>query len=263
MSALTSFVLACGTHPRRDPVLDDASPAPDAPVVVDARPAPDAPGCCGTGLECDNCVDDDGDGLIDGDDPHCSSGLDDAEGSFHGGFPVNIDPSRQDCYFDGNTGAGDDGCIFHVCCVLDECPPELQSGFDPTRCVPSAECVQRCLPMTTPGCDCFGCCTACNENGCFDVLLSEWVSGDCTVATLHDPAACLPCTRRPECSRGACGGATCITCRGQTDADLDPACPARVCPDGLPACSDGCECADGEYCATGCCVSATFGPWPP
>jgi hypothetical protein len=51
-----------------------------------------------TRRQCDNCIDDDGDGLIDGFDPHCIFSLDDDESSFSTGIPggLNRDWSRTD-----------------------------------------------------------------------------------------------------------------------------------------------------------------------
>src|SRR6478609_3127994 len=43
--------------------------------------------------------------------------LDNDESSFATGIPVdNIDACKQDCFFDGNSGMGDDGCMWQLKC---------------------------------------------------------------------------------------------------------------------------------------------------
>ena len=87
------------------------------PGGIDAPPFGGA--CTPGGPQCSNCVDDDGDGKIDGFDIECTGPLDNDEGSFATGIPGdNIDAVMQDCFFDGNSGAGNDGCNIHVCCIL-------------------------------------------------------------------------------------------------------------------------------------------------
>ena len=45
--------------------------------------------------------------------------VDNDEGSFATGIPGdNKDANKQDCFFDGNSGGGDDGCNQHVCCLF-------------------------------------------------------------------------------------------------------------------------------------------------
>src|SRR5262245_51657642 len=71
--------------------------------------------------QCTDELDNDNDGLTDGFDPECTSAADNDEGSFATGIPGdNIDPKFQDCFFDGNSGAGNDGCRYHTCCLLDD-----------------------------------------------------------------------------------------------------------------------------------------------
>ena len=61
--------------------------------------------------QCSDGIDNDGDGKIDYDDPECVGGLDNDESSFATGIPGdNVDACKQDCFFDGNSGMGDDGC---------------------------------------------------------------------------------------------------------------------------------------------------------
>ena len=57
--------------------------------------------------QCSDGIDNDGDGKIDYDDPECVGPLDNDESSFATGIPGdNMDACKQDCFFDGNSGAG-------------------------------------------------------------------------------------------------------------------------------------------------------------
>src|SRR6185295_8929281 len=77
---------------------------------------------CGS-TQCTNCKDDDGDGKIDGADLECTGAADNDEGSFATGIPGdNRDPKWQDCFFDGNSGAGDDGCRYSTDCLTGDLP---------------------------------------------------------------------------------------------------------------------------------------------
>ena len=133
------------------PDVDDPCPADTDPTCVPAGTADagtpnilgdaTAGGACeAEDSQCNNCDDDDGDGLTDGDDPECTGALDNDEGSFATGIPGdNKDDKWQDCFFDGNSGAGDDGCRFHTCCLLgadngNECP--VDKNFNPNKNCP-------------------------------------------------------------------------------------------------------------------------------
>ena len=68
--------------------------------------------CQGKIYLCGDCDDNDGDGLVDSDDPECTGPCDNTEDSYSGGIPgQNNAPCRQDCYFDQDTGSGDDQCF--------------------------------------------------------------------------------------------------------------------------------------------------------
>lgn len=237
--------------------------------------------CTPGGAQCSNCVDDDGDGKVDGFDPECTGAADNDEGSFATGIPGdNIDAVDQDCFFDGNSGAGNDGCNQHVCCLLGaqtqaECqtdiqgivnnPAETASHYDKTQCyqplgtvaVPQ-QCQDVCAPLAPPGCDCFGCCLICdpdNPTSCATVDLNPAVSPDCTTATLNDPTKCKPCTQNTECGSTTCGGDTCILCPGQDPDTLPPECNGTTaCPSGETTCTGDADCGAGSYCANGCCI---------
>src|SRR5262245_15255825 len=127
LGCLASVALvACGHNSSNGDDDDDANtgdPFQDAMGTgIDAGFGQDAPftGTCAPGAaQCSNCTDDDSDGKTDGDDAECTGPLDNDESSFKTGIPGdNIDAVMQDCFFDGNSGAGNDGCNQHVCCLL-------------------------------------------------------------------------------------------------------------------------------------------------
>ncbi len=265
VALLTVLLVSIGCGDSSDNVVsDDGGPADDGGVdFADADPnAPDAgpnAGCDPAGVECNNCIDDDGDTLIDGFDPECTGSIDDDESSFATGISGdNVDAKKQDCFFDGNSGGGDDKCSYHTCCLLTgECPDDLQPPvFDPARdCEISQQCIDNCAPLTPPGCDCFGCCTICNGDTCADVLTNPAVAPDCTAASIEDPALCPPCNKAEECDT-PCNPLECILCPGQTQDDLPPECDVPACPSGLTPCADNTDCLADEFCSAGCCIRA-------
>ncbi|HEV8244925.1 MAG TPA: hypothetical protein VGP93_04125, partial [Polyangiaceae bacterium] len=120
---------------------------------------------CGT-TACSNCIDDDGDGLIDSADPACTGALDNDESSFATGISGdNSDACKQDCFFDGNSGSGNDGCLWDL-----RCDPESPGSYAEKACpydesynkcedTQSDQCIANCQAFTPNGCDCFGCCS--------------------------------------------------------------------------------------------------------
>ena len=260
---LVWLVFACGGNggsggTDADPTVIDADPN-----AIDADPnAPDADhtgGPCTPGsTQCTDCIDNDGDGDIDGYDVECTGAADDDEGSFSTGIPGdNMDPKWQDCFFDGNSGSGNDGCHFHTCCLLgstggSDCP--VDHNFDPaTDCPPQTQmCIHVCGALTPPGCDCFGCCTVCDELGCETIVTNPAVAPDCDQDSIHDPVACPHCTLNADCGN-PCDPEMCILCPGQDPSDLPPECNMQVCPPGQATCSPTMPCASG-FCSNGCCV---------
>ena len=247
---------------------DDRGAAADAgrPAAGDAR-GPDGASSACTLARCSNGIDDDDDGLIDGADPECVSPGDPSEERFWSGhYADNIDPAWQDCFFDGNSGSGDDGCRVHTCCSLgasggEDCP--MDGSFDPARdCFEQAEqCTSFCQRLTPAGCDCFGCCTVCEpgSSDCTDVLVNPDVAPDCVADAAGDETRCPPCIKHEECAAPPCDLASCVLCRGQSADDLPEACGGvNECP-GSTACASGAPCEDCSpdgYCSTGCCVAA-------
>jgi hypothetical protein len=285
------FAAACfacgGNGSGGDGDANGGSNDPDGGVgeTVDAPPFGGT--CTPGGAQCSDCVDNDGDGKKDGFDPECTGPADNREDSFSTGIPGdNIDATMQDCFFDGNSGAGNDGCNQHVCCLLQaggstpstsddksECaklaPEADENKYDRTKCYQpfgstpvSPKCQMNCGPLTPPGCDCFGCCTVCNEQGCADIILNPAVSPNCDQSNILDLGADgqdntgdEPCRRcvKTDCGSEECGGDTCILCPGQTM--LPPGCTGASCPAGIEACDvNNPTCPAGTWCSSGCCI---------
>jgi hypothetical protein len=264
--------MACGHHSGG---TTDANGDPDADPNY-LPPPGDAPfaGTCTPGAaQCSNCIDDDGDGKVDGFDPECTGATDNDESSFATGIPGdNIDAINQDCFFDGNSGAGNDGCNQHTCCLLQspdkatchqQAPLANENKYDIAKCyepfgqtpVPQL-CIDVCAPLAPPGCDCFGCCTICSGSTCADVDINPLVSPDCTAATIGDPTVCKRCVKSTSCGGATCGGDTCVLCPGQDPSTLPPSCNGTTqCPDGLEQCNAiDQSCPAGTYCSNGCCI---------
>lgn len=248
-------------------------PLPDGAVVA-----------CVPGLtQCTDCADNDGDGLVDWMDPECTGPLDRDESSFATGIPGdNIDACKQDCWFDGNSGSGDDGCTWEGECLLGStdprCPYDPVAAKDPKQCPPpSAKCIEYCKPLTPKGCDCAGCCDIYTTlpDGGTTVHTVKLVS-TCTTEALGDPTKCPTCTKIPECTN-SCG--KCEWCLGKTSLPAecyppppvdagpdapppdvttppDSTPPPPTCEGGLQVCSPTVPCPTGYYCLTGCCIKA-------
>jgi hypothetical protein len=226
--------------------------------------------CQGKVYACGDCLDNDGDCKIDDADGQCLGPCDNTEDSFFGGIPgQNNSPCKSDCYFDQDTGSGNDDCYWsHKCDPLEVAPaypPEgSQCSYNPGASIPgyggscsqafsaqSAECLGYCGPLTPNGCDCFGCCEI--PGAPTTVWLgSENPSGtgSCNINTVNNPAMCKPCTQVQACLNTC---AHCEICVGKPE--LPPDCVLQQCPAG----SDPCglpgqpSCPDGSTCITGCC----------
>jgi len=240
----------------------------------------------GGATQCADCADNDGDGKIDGFDPECTGPADNREDSFATGIPGdNIDATWQDCFFDGNSGAGNDGCNQHVCCLLQLTKQQCADGgwphaaqynvnecYQPFGSTPVPQkCIDVCAPLTPPGCDCFGCCTVCQTSNdptsCRDVILNPAVSPTCDSTNITSNGAdgvdgtgdepCKRCVKNTQCGSSECGGATCILCPGQDPSSLPPSCSgSSTCPTGIIACAADGSCAANTYCSNGCCIGA-------
>jgi len=243
------------------------------------------PSCNPNGPQCNNCKDDDGDGLIDAADPECVSALDNDESSFGTGIPGdNMDPCKQDCFFDGNSGAGDDGCNWNLKCdplspganAAKACPYDANYHNCPTT--QSQQCLTVCRTVTPNGCDCFGCCLV---PGAPNAI---YLAPTCTAAAFNDPTKCPPCTQVAACNN-PCGH--CEICVGKptlppdcfpppgtgggtgTDGGAGGMSGAGGAPgtggaggdvpcSGQPYCGPGgidpTTCPASTYCITGCCI---------
>jgi hypothetical protein len=223
--------------------------------------------CDGMIWQCGNCMDDDGDCMVDSNDPECFGPCDNNESGFKGEIPgQNQSPCKHDCYFDDDSGSGNDDCYWsHECDPLE---PSAACDYDPDANIPGSPmscdeasatqsmlCEDICGPLVPNGCDCFGCCEVfLDGGGSVTVFLgSQDAGGDgsCSMADVEDPNECHPCTQVPACLN-TCEG--CEICFGQDE--LPPGCTEQDCsveqqPCGLIG-QD--PCPVGEFCLTGCCV---------
>jgi hypothetical protein len=198
--------------------------------------------CQGKTYDCGDLVDNDMDGLLDSQDPDCLGPCDNTEAGYYGGIPGQSGPACVvDCYFDQDSGAGNDDCHWnHQCDPYSVAPsyyPEPESGaqceYDPNAntsgtsatcaellAAQSQTCLDLCLPLTPNGCDCFGCCELPAGTGKFVWLGSENPKdvGSCDEAGVNDPDKCHPCTPVPGCYND-CG--KCEVCIGKPIVDPD------------------------------------------
>ena len=118
--------------------------------------------------QCSDGIDNDGDGKIDYADPECVGGLDNDESSYATGIPGdNVDACKQDCFFDGNSGMGDDGCMWQLkcdprttnaACPYDQAYATQHADECSLSSSQSQTCIDKCQKLVPNGCDCFGCC---------------------------------------------------------------------------------------------------------
>jgi hypothetical protein len=226
---------------------------------------------------CGDCIDDDGDGKVDMDDPDCLGPCHNSEESFFGSIPgQNHAACTQDCYFDQDSGSGNDDCEWsHRCDPLEAPPAFTPEGpactYDPKTVLPrkadcaaltkaqSATCLAVCLPLTPNGCDCFGCCSVPGATTAVWLGSTDDLGNPtCDLAHVSDPARCRPCTQVPACTNPC---ESCELCVGKRE--LPPSCtkgescPTPVCPGGARPCGPSClgSCPEGQSCITGCCVA--------
>lgn len=213
---------------------------------------------CGTGLvcACSNGIDEDADGLIDLADPECVSPWDNDESSFATGISGdNRDPYCQDCFFDGNSGSGNDGCRVATSCLTTEGDASSGHGSCMT-CEATSQCKSFCEDYTPNGCDCFGCCAVqLGSNITENILIADGCNIDGS-----DLSGCTACVPSTTCVN-TCG--RCELCPGKTLADLPADCtgggggstPTPSCDNGEPACGSGLPaCGPDQVCTYGCCI---------
>jgi hypothetical protein len=222
---------------------------------------------------CGDGVDNDGDGLVDSDDPECTGACDNDEDHLGTSIPGQPGaPCLVDCAFDLDSGSGNDDCFWNHRCDPFEAPPgyypDTTAGpacaYDPAATTAgtlatcaelattqSAACKDTCGRLTPNGCDCFGCCELPSGSGNFVWLDSMSIDFElsCSVADALDPAKCHPCTPVPGCLN-PCD--PCEICLGKPS--LPMACAEQDCA-GRQACGlpgQAC-CTEDTYCVTGCC----------
>jgi hypothetical protein len=235
--------------------------------------------CGGKMYECGDCIDNDGDGLTDSQDPECLGPCHNSESMLDSNIPGgNVSPCRMDCFWDSNTGWGDDGCAWdHRCDPLE--PQLVPNGcsYDPnggSNCVTEQTqgCLDFCGPLTPNGCDCFGCCELPGGSGNWVYLNSETSNNtpSCNWGVENDPIMCHPCTPQQGCFNSC---EHCEICLGKPELPEDcygspdggpgwdggwtpdggptPQCPGGEQPCGL---SGQLPCPFDAYCITGCCI---------
>lgn len=232
----------------------DASPAEDsgADAATDAQqPDGSTPPVarCGKGpCACDDGIDNDGDGLIDGLDPECTGALDEDELTFATGKQSKV-KSCRDCYWDEDMGTGNDACRYASACLRGASPTGNGSC---SSCQVSQQCVDTCAARTPSGCDCFGCCDITKPDGS---MVTVELSDHCSLAPikLNDPQACPPCKKSSQCGN-PCG--RCELCLGRTLKDLPADCSLTSefrCEEGQKPCGSSGDCTVDQYCQQGCC----------
>lgn len=200
--------------------------------------------CQGKLYSCGDCLDNDGDGRVDSDDQDCLGPCDNTEsGALTLGIPGgNNAPCKADCYFDQDTGTGNDDCYWdHSCDPKSVAPNYYPESHLGNRCAyvsnpatygvgggltcttaqmgQSATCKNICGVLTPNACDCFGCCaigpqantTTTPKQGIWLGSLDANKVASCTFNTLSDPSKCHPCTIVEACYKG-CG--KCQFCLG-------------------------------------------------
>lgn len=264
----------------RPPALDGdsegAGPVIDAPACVPTT-------CAGKLYDCGDCVDNDGDGRIDMRDPDCLGPCHNAEDTFFGSIPgQNRAPCTQDCYFDGDSGFGNDGCVWsHVCdplSVAPDYPPEgPECAYDPQAQLPhqgqpatcesapdqSDACNEFCGALVPNGCDCFGCCEIPGAPTPVWLGSVDEQGNTCDRGSLADPSRCRPCTQVQSCLNSC---ESCELCVGKTTlppeceappGSAPPGCAVPDCRSDQQPCGTDCTapCPAGQTCITGCCIT--------
>jgi hypothetical protein len=240
-------------RPSVPDTVSDASPASRADAQsVDAALAHQPSALCGKRpCACDDGLDNDQDGLIDGLDPECTGSYDDDEASFATGQPKKQGECR-DCFWDDNAGGKDDGCRYPAECLSGTTPKNNGSC---SSCDVSQACQDFCQARTPNGCDCFGCCEAITSQQ--DHVFVELTDG-CAIDRLDDPSACPRCIQNTACAN-PCG--RCELCIGKRASDLPADCmattangPTYACDQGQAVCTLSTDCAGASYCQLGCCL---------
>jgi len=250
-----------------------ADAGPDA-ASTDAGPTADsgAPAAmCGNKLcKCSDGKDNDGDELIDGLDPECTSRMDDDEESFAirgGKMPRQ---ACEDCFWDGNATGEDDGCAYPDQCRIEGTtampgPPAMAppSALMCRSCDVTPRCADTCRRQTPNGCDCFGCCAIAGAGDDGDEAVHVILSDECSLKHIDNEERCPRCMPSPDCYN-PCG--PCEQCFGKRAEDIPSSCtdggtsgaPTHQCEEGYKACSAQAPCPEEFYCLLGCCMVTVF-----
>jgi hypothetical protein len=262
---------------------------PDGSVVA-CVPA----SCQGKYYQCGDCLDNDGDGQIDSADSNCLGPCDNNEAGLNLLIPGIGATCNRDCYFDQDSGSGNDDCSYSLQCdplspgvrpTGSSCPYSSTATCSETQ---SDTCLSICGLLTPNGCDCFGCCEIPGGTGNFVFLGSTPEIGQppCSIATADNPGSCRPCTPTMGCFN-PCGRCELCLGRDTIPADCFPPPPTDAgtpmdagmvdsgppvdsgpidagqdggvdlrCPVGQQACGLPGDplCPGGYYCLTGCCI---------
>ena len=241
-------------------INDDGGVVIDADSGVVINPPSDGGSVeayCGTALcQCSDGIDNDdpADGLIDRDDPECIAPWDDDESSMGTGLPGdNKNDDCQDCFFDGNTGPGNDGCNIPTVCITEGSNENASGRCKNESCdiAETSQCAMSCRPAVPNGCDCLGCCEVFID-GSPEYI---WSASGCSLSDIDNPeSGCVSCIQLTTCVN-ECGD--CELCAGKTVDDLPEECGATTtCDDGETPCSADSDCAQYFHCQFGCCVSS-------
>ena len=220
--------------------------------------------------QCSDGIDNDGDGKIDYDDPECVGPLDNDESSFATGIPGdNIDACKQDCFFDGNSGMGDDGCDWQLKCdpqsVEPKCPYDAQYAHAARDA--SARCRRRSRrPASTTAAS--WCRTAATASAAALIPGAPTpirLAATCTAADFGDPAKCPPCTQVTQCSNPCDHCEICIG-KPTLPADCTTGDAGRAAPTARPAAqqcgSDFVPCGPGTNTPVDGCPTGTTAASP-
>ena len=223
--------------------------------------------CIGKVYECGDCEDNDGDNDIDTADVDCWGPCDNNEEGWAGEIPgQDNSPCKHDCYWDYNSGSGNDDCYWsHKCDPLEpslpKCEYKPQAGIPGTtkscsqlQAEQSQECLDYCAPLSPNGCDCFGCCEVQTSMGTETIFVGTEDSGGngtCNETTIEDPELCERCTQVASCLN-PCEPQNCELCFGETE--LPKGCKEAGCDPGVESCQINANCPEFYFCLTGCCV---------
>ncbi|MBN2527384.1 MAG: hypothetical protein JXR76_13395 [Deltaproteobacteria bacterium] len=184
--------------------------------------------------ECQDCEDNDLNGLVDGFDPKCLFGADRLEVDLRTNIPgdeTSVPGDPYDCFVDGNSGSGDDVCEQSSCCELadpsiDDYLDLVITDTDPGVPNCAVDCMARCGD---------GLCSL-GESSVFCPADCAATCGDSTCDSgAGETAATCPADCSVACGDGMCThGETFLTC----SADCEALCGNGACELGHPECNN-------------------------